>query len=62
MQRQEESFDRIISGIDLTNPVDGKQREVWMGTGTSHWINGLYEIVDSPTQPGMGFHKLKTRL
>jgi len=42
MQNQEESFDCVIKGVDLTtDPVDGRQREVWMGTGTPHWINGL---------------------
>jgi len=62
MQSQEESFDRIINGVDLTtDPVDGKQREVWMGTGAPHWINGLDQVVNSPTQPGPGFHQLKTQ-
>jgi hypothetical protein len=31
-----------------------------METGAPHWINGLDQVVNSPTQPGLGFHKLKT--
>ncbi len=61
MQQQEESFDRVLRGVDLTtDPVDGKQREVWMGTGGSHWINGLNQVVNSPAQPGADYRKLKT--
>jgi hypothetical protein len=54
-------MDRVIRGVDLTtDSVDGKQREVWTGTGAPHWINGLNQVVDSPTQPGSNFHKLNT--
>jgi hypothetical protein len=61
MQSQEESFDRVIRGVDLTtDSVDGTQREVWTGTGQSHWMNGLGQVVDSPTQPN-GYHKLNTQ-
>jgi len=61
MQQQEESFDRVIRGVDLTtDPIDGRQREVWMGTGGSHWINGLNQVVNSPAQPGPNYRQLKT--
>jgi hypothetical protein len=60
-QSQFESMDRVIRGVDLTtDSVDGSQREVWTGTGEPHWINGLNQVVDSPTQPGSNFHKLNT--
>jgi len=61
LESQSESWDRIIRGVDLTtDPVDGKQREVAMGTGGSHWINGVGDIITSPTQPGANFRKLNT--
>ena len=61
MQSQFESMDRVIRGVDLTtDPVDGTQREVWTNTGQPHWINGLDQVVDSPTQPGSNYHRLNT--
>lgn len=61
MQQQEESFDRVLRGVDLTtDPVDGTKREVWMGTGGSHWINGLNQVVTSPSRPGSNYRELKT--
>jgi len=43
-----------------TDPVDGKEREV-LSTGTTHWINGLDQIIDSPTAPGGNVRKLPTK-
>jgi hypothetical protein len=55
-QSQSESWDRMIRGVGLTtDPVDGT-----MGTGGSHWINGVDNIITSPTQPGANYRKLKT--
>ena len=60
-QSQFEAMDRAIRGVDLTtDPVDGKQREVWTGTGAPHWVNGLGQIADSVTQPGSEYHILQT--
>jgi hypothetical protein len=57
-----DGIDRAIRGQDLTtDTVDGTQREVWTGTGAPHWINGLGDIVDSPTQPGSGYHQLNNQ-
>jgi len=54
-----DQIDRNIRGEDLTtDPVDGKQREVWTGTGAPHWINGLGQIADSVNQPSPNSHKL----
>jgi hypothetical protein len=56
-----EAMDRAIRGVDLTSdPVDGKQREVWTGSGAPHWINALGQIADSVTQPGPSYRKLNT--
>lgn len=54
-----DQIDRNIRGEDLTtDPVDGKQREVWTGTGAPHWINGLGQISDSVNQPSPNSRKL----
>jgi hypothetical protein len=59
-QSQFDQMDRAIRGVDLTtDPVDGKQREVF-STGKTHWINGLEQVVDSPTAPGGNVRKLNT--
>jgi len=58
-QSQFDSMDRAIRGVDLTvDPVDGKQREVGIGTGGAHWINGLGDVINSPDQPGPDSHRL----
>ena len=54
-------MDRAIRGVDLTSdPIDGKQREVWTGSGAPRWINGLGQIADSVTQPGPNSRRLNT--
>ena len=51
---------RALRAVDLTtDPVDGKQREVW-STGQTHPINRLTDVVDSPTPPQGNFAKLRT--
>lgn len=61
-QSQFESIDRAIRGVDLTtDSIDGTQREVWTGTGSTHWINGLGDVVDSPSQPSPGSHRLNNQ-
>jgi hypothetical protein len=60
-QSQFDDMDRAIRGVDLTiDPVDGKQREVWTGTGAPHWVDGLGRITDSVTQPSPDSHRLNT--
>lgn len=59
-QSQFDEMDRALRGVDLTrDPVDGKEREV-VSTGTTHWINGMSDIMDSPTAPGGNVRKLPT--
>ena len=40
--------------------VDGTQREVWAGSGGTHWMTPQGDIVNSPTNPGGGAHVLQT--
>lgn len=59
-QSQFDEIDRALRGVDLTtDPVDGKEREV-VSTGTTHWINGMGNIMDSPTAPGGDVRRLNT--
>jgi hypothetical protein len=60
-QNQVDGFTRALRGVDLTtDTVDGTQREVWTGTGGTHWMSPLGDVVNSPTSPGAGYHELKT--
>ena len=60
-QSQVDGFTRAFRGVDLTvDSVDGTQREVWMGSGGSHWMTPQGDIVNSPTNPGGGAHILLT--
>lgn len=61
-QSQFEQIDRAIRGVDLTtDPIDGKQREVWTGTGAPHWINGLGQIADSVSKPSSDSRRLNNQ-
>jgi hypothetical protein len=60
-QTQTEGFSRALRGVDLTtDTVDGKQREVWAGTGGTHWINPTGTVVTQPLSPGSSFRPLHT--
>jgi hypothetical protein len=59
-QSQFDEMDRALRGVDLTvDPLDGKQREV-VSTGQTHWIDGMGNIMDSPTAPSSAVRKLPT--
>jgi len=59
-QSEFDEMDRALRGVDLTvDPLDGKQREV-VSTGQTHWINGMGNIMDSPTAPSGAVRKLPT--
>jgi hypothetical protein len=60
-QSQVDGFTRAFRGVDLTvDSVDGTQREVWAGTGGTHWMTPQGDVVNSPTNPGGGAHVLQT--
>jgi hypothetical protein len=60
-QNQVDGFTRAFRGVDLTtDTVDGTQREVWAGTGGTHWMSPLGDAATSPTSPGAQFHPLRT--
>jgi hypothetical protein len=59
-QNQFDSMDRALRGVDLvTDTVDGKPREVWVGTGGRHWENGMRDVMNAPSQPGGSFTEAK---
>jgi hypothetical protein len=60
-QHQTDEMSRALRGVDLTvDSVDGTQREVWVGTGGTHWMTPMGDIVNSPTSPTPGSHVLRT--
>ena len=60
-QSQVDGFTRAFRGVDLTTDrVDGTQREVWAGSGGTHWMSPLGDVVTSPTSPGAAYHPLNT--
>ncbi len=60
-QSQVDGMSRALRGVDLTvDSVDGKQREVWTGSGATHWITPMGDVVTSPTSPVAGSRALKT--
>ena len=59
-QSQFDSMDRALRGVDLaTDTVDGKPREVWVGTGGRHWENGMGDVMNAPSQPGGNYQERK---
>ena len=59
-QSQFDSMDRALRGVDLvTDTVDGKPREVWVGTGGRHWENGMGDVMNAPSQPGGNYKEAK---
>jgi hypothetical protein len=60
MARQGQSFSDVLNGRTLTlDTATGQQREVWTGTGSTRWINGLGEVVSSNLSPGPSFRALQ---
>jgi hypothetical protein len=60
MARQGQSFSDVLNGHTLTvDPSTGQQREVWTGTGSTRWIDGLGNVVSSNLSPGTSFRALQ---
>ena len=60
MARQGQSFSDVLNGQTLTvDPATGQKREVWTGTGSTRWINGLGDVVSSNLSPGSSFRPLQ---
>jgi hypothetical protein len=60
MARHGQSFSDALHGRTLTlDPSTGQQREVWTGTGSTKWIDGLGNVVSSNLAPGASFRALQ---
>jgi hypothetical protein len=60
MARQGQSFSDVLNGHTVTvDPSTGQQREVWTGTGSTRWIDGLGNVVSSNLSPGASFRALQ---
>jgi len=60
MMRQGQSFSDALNGQTLTvDPATGQKREVWTGTGSTRWIDGLGNVVSSNLSPGSSFRALQ---
>jgi hypothetical protein len=60
MAKQGQSFSDVLNGTTLTvDPSTGQQREVWTGTGSTRWVDGLGNVVSSNLSPGTSFHALQ---
>jgi N-acetyl-beta-hexosaminidase len=60
MLRQQQNFSDVLNGHTLTvDPSTGQQREVWTGTGSTRWIDGLGNVVSSNLSPGTSFRALQ---
>jgi hypothetical protein len=60
MARQGQSFSDVLNGHTLTvDPSTGQQREVWTGTGSTRWIDGLGNVMSSNLSPGTSFRALQ---
>jgi hypothetical protein len=60
ISKQGQNFSDALNGQTLTlDPSTGQQREVWTGTGSTRWIDGLGNVVSSNLSPGASFRVLQ---
>ena len=60
MARQGQNFSDVLNGHTLTvDPSTGQQREVWTGTGSTRWIDGLGNVVSANLLPATSFRALQ---
>ena len=56
---QVQGFDDALVGITrTTDPATGANLQVFTGTKSNYWINGVGSVVNSDTVPGSGFRQL----
>jgi len=59
LAKQGRSFSDVLNGQTLTtDPSTGQKREVWTGTGSTRWIDGVGNVVSSNLSPGTSFRAL----
>lgn len=56
---QVQGFTNAMIGVTpTTDPLTGEQRDVWTGTKSNYWANGLGQVLNSTDAPGAGWHQL----
>jgi hypothetical protein len=59
LAKQGRDFSNVLTGQTLTiDPSTGQKREVWTGTGSTRWIDGVGNVVSSNLSPGTSFRAL----
>jgi hypothetical protein len=58
---QVQGFDNALVGVTPTvDPLTGESREVWTGSQSGYWADGMGNVVNSATAPaGGGWHQLQ---
>jgi hypothetical protein len=57
---QVQGFTNVLNGITpTTDPLTGEQRDVWTGTKSNYWVNGLGQVVNSNDAPAAGYRQLQ---
>lgn len=59
---QVEGFTNAMIGVTpTTDPLTGEQRDVWTGTKSNYWVNGLGQVVNSTDAPAAGWRQLQVQ-
>jgi hypothetical protein len=55
-------FTNALVGVTpTTDPLTGEQRDVWTGTKSNYWVNGVGQVVNSTDLPAPGWRQLQVR-
>jgi hypothetical protein len=58
--KQVEDFSNALRGVTPTlDPLTGEAREVWTGTKSRYWANGLGTVVNSNESPSGNWHEIQ---
>ncbi|HEV2486220.1 MAG TPA: hypothetical protein VGT08_11875, partial [Terracidiphilus sp.] len=55
------SFGNILTGITPTIDPLGNPRDVWTGTKSGYWTNGVGQVINSDVSPGAGWQQMRPR-
>lgn len=59
---QVDGFTNALNGITpTTDPLTGEQRDVWTGTKSNYWVNGMGQVVNAADAPAAGWRQLQVR-
>lgn len=57
---QVKGFTDALNGITPSyDPLTGEHRDVWTGTKSAYWVNGLGQVLNSNTLPAAGWRQLQ---